>query len=65
MTILLDTLLSYLDMKKLKAQAMAGFLVINKESGEVVLHRPEELDKPNSFNLITKIRKIFRRRKSS
>lgn len=34
-----------------------GFLVINKESGELVLHRPEELDKPNSFNLITKIRK--------
>tara|TARA_A100000172_G_scaffold61779_1_gene41136 strand:+ start:367 stop:1221 length:855 start_codon:yes stop_codon:yes gene_type:complete len=29
-----------------------GFLVINKESGELCLHQPEELDKPNIKNKI-------------
>jgi len=33
-----------------------GFLVINKESGELVMYKPDELDKPNSYNLITKIK---------
>lgn len=33
-----------------------GFLVINKESGELVLYRPDELDKPNSHKLITKVK---------
>ena len=29
-----------------------GFLVINKESGELCLHQPEDLDKPNITNKI-------------
>ena len=32
-----------------------GFLVINKESGELCLHRPEELDKPNIKNKINNL----------
>tara|TARA_R110001592_G_scaffold362748_1_gene678011 strand:+ start:436 stop:1314 length:879 start_codon:yes stop_codon:yes gene_type:complete len=34
-----------------------GFLVMNKETGELVLHRPEELDKPNIKNRIKNIKK--------
>jgi len=37
-----------------------GFLVINKESGELTLYRPEELDKPNIKLLINKINNIFK-----
>jgi hypothetical protein len=36
-----------------------GFLVINKESGELALYQPEELDKPNIETLINKIFNIF------
>ena len=32
-----------------------GFLAMNKESGELALFQPEDLDKPNVTNLITKI----------
>jgi len=35
-----------------------GFLVINKESGELVLLQPEELDKPNVESLIGKLMKL-------
>ena len=34
-----------------------GFLAINKESGEIALYQPEELDKPNINNLIGNIKK--------
>ena len=37
-----------------------GFLVINKESGELTLYQPEELDKPNIETLINKIFNIFK-----
>ena len=37
-----------------------GFLVINKESGELTLYRPEDLDKPNVKVLINKIKDIFK-----
>mgnify|MGYP001245016013 CR=1 FL=1 len=37
-----------------------GFLVINKESGEITLYQPEELDKPNIKTLINKILNIFK-----
>jgi hypothetical protein len=36
-----------------------GFLVINKESGELCLYRPEELDKPNIGIQIKNIRKAL------
>jgi hypothetical protein len=32
-----------------------GFLVINKESGELCLHRPDELSKPNMIKHIDKV----------
>ena len=32
-----------------------GFLAMNKESGELTLYQPEELDKPNIKNLISRI----------
>ncbi len=38
-----------------------GFLVINKETGELCLHIPEELDKPNSPNKIKSIQKVLKR----
>ena len=37
-----------------------GFLVINKESGELTLYRPEDLDNPNVKVLINKIKDIFK-----
>ena len=37
-----------------------GFLAINKESGELTLYQPEELDKPNIEILINKINNIFK-----
>ena len=36
-----------------------GFLVINKESGELTLYQPEELDKPNVESLIGSIVKLI------
>ena len=36
-----------------------GFLVINKESGELTLYQPEELDKPNVESLIGSIIKLI------
>ncbi len=39
-----------------EGSTQGGFLVINKETGELVLYRPDELDKPNSYNLITKVK---------
>ena len=35
----------------------AGFLVINKETGELCLHQPDELDKPNVKNHIRELKK--------
>lgn len=37
-----------------------GFLVINKESGELCLYRPEELDKPNIVSKIQTAKKSLR-----
>mgnify|MGYP003134371969 CR=1 FL=1 len=37
-----------------------GFLVINKESGELCLYRPEELDKPNAVTQIQSIKKALK-----
>ncbi len=38
-----------------------GFLVINKETGELCLHRPEDLDKPNAGIKIKNINKALKR----
>ena len=38
-----------------------GFLVINKETGELCLHRPEDLDKPNAGIKIKNIDKVLKR----
>lgn len=35
----------------------AGFLVINKETGELCFHQPDELDKPNVKNHIRELKK--------
>ena len=37
-----------------------GFLVINKESGELCLYRPEELDKPSITSQIQRTRKALK-----
>ena len=37
-----------------------GFLVINKESGELCLYRPEELDKPSAVTQIQSIKKALK-----
>ena len=37
-----------------------GFLVINKESGELCLYRPEELDKPNITAQIQNVKKALK-----
>ena len=37
-----------------------GFLVINKESGELCLYRPEELDKPNISTKIQSVKKSLK-----
>ena len=39
-----------------------GFLVINKESGELCLFKPEELDKPNIDVKISNTKKIIKRK---
>lgn len=41
--------------EKAEGTSRGGFLVINKESGEICLFQPEELDKPN---IITKIQNL-------
>lgn len=38
-----------------------GFLVMNKETGALCLHRPEELDKPNTKNRISSLKKVLKR----
>jgi hypothetical protein len=38
-----------------------GFLVLNKESGELCLYCPEDLDKPNIINKIKKIRTALKK----
>ena len=38
-----------------------GFLVINKESGELCLYCPEDLDKPNIINKIEKIKTFLKK----
>jgi hypothetical protein len=37
-----------------------GFLVINKESGELCLYRPEELDKPSINTQIQSVKKALK-----
>lgn len=39
-----------------------GFLVLNKESGELTLFKPEELDKPNIKEKIKTVKKIIKRK---
>ena len=36
-----------------------GFLAINKETGEITLYRPDELDKPNITYVISKAKKVM------
>ena len=36
-----------------------GFLAINKETGEITLYQPDELDKPNIRYLISKVKKAM------
>jgi len=38
-----------------------GFLVLNKESGELCLHLPEDLDKPNIINKIKEIKEALKK----
>tara|TARA_R110002051_G_scaffold323783_1_gene418525 strand:+ start:1797 stop:2666 length:870 start_codon:yes stop_codon:yes gene_type:complete len=40
-----------------------GFLALNKETGEIALFIPEDLDKPNIKSRITEIKKIIKRKK--
>ena len=40
-----------------------GFLVMNKETGELVLFRPEDLDKPNIKDRIKTIKRIVKNKK--
>jgi len=40
-----------------------GFLVLNKETGQITLYRPEELDKPNIKNRIKTIKQIVKAKK--
>lgn len=40
-----------------------GFLVLNKETGQITLFRPEELDKPNIKERIKTIKKIVKNKK--
>jgi len=39
-----------------------GFLVINKESGELCLYQPEDLDKPNIISKIKTIKKCLKKK---
>ena len=40
-----------------------GFLVLNKETGQITLFRPEELDKPNIKERIKTIKKVVKNKK--
>tara|TARA_R110002012_G_scaffold319234_1_gene539144 strand:- start:3320 stop:4192 length:873 start_codon:yes stop_codon:yes gene_type:complete len=44
--------------EKAEGTENGGFLVINKESGELTLFQPEDLDKPNVESLISKLMKL-------
>jgi hypothetical protein len=39
-----------------------GFLVINKETGELTFFKPEDLDKPNIKNRIREVKRIVKRK---
>ena len=40
-----------------------GFLVLNKETGQITLFRPEELDKPNIKERIKTIKQVVKKKK--
>lgn len=42
--------------------SQGGFLVLNKESGELTFFKPEELDKPNIKNKIKTVKRIIKRK---
>lgn len=45
-----------------ESTSAGGFLVLNKETGEITLFRPQELDKPNIKFRIKTIKKIVKRK---
>ena len=45
-----------------ESTSAGGFLVLNKETGEITLFRPQELDKPNIKSRIKTIKKIVKRK---
>jgi hypothetical protein len=53
----LAQLSGYEEAEKTKA---GGFLVLNKESGELTMHRPSFFDKPNAKNRIREIKKALK-----
>lgn len=53
----LAQLSGYEEAEKTKA---GGFLVMNKESGELTLHRPSFFDKPNAKNRIREVKKALK-----
>lgn len=53
----LTQLSGYEEAEKTKA---GGFLVMNKESGELTLHRPSFFDKPNAKNRIREVKKALK-----
>jgi len=53
----LTQLSGYEEAEKTKA---GGFLVMNKESGELTLHRPSFFDKPNAKNKIREVKKALK-----
>ena len=53
----LAQLSGYEEAEKTKA---GGFLVLNKESGELTMHRPSFFDKPNAKNRIREVKKALK-----
>ena len=53
----LAQLSAYETAEKTKA---GGFLVLNKESGEITLHRPSFIDKPHARNKIREVKKAIK-----
>ena len=53
----LAQLSAYETAEKTKA---GGFLVLNKESGEITLHRPSFIDKPHAHNKIREVKKAIK-----
>ena len=53
----LAQLSGYEEAEKTKA---GGFLVLNKESGELTMHRPSFFDKPNAKNKIREVKKALK-----